>query len=88
MRVTQKMWHRSLLDGISRSYNRMTSIDMRRRILTASDDPAGSRGINIAFPYLQHYAFLSLAFRVHPKLVALSFIDYNYMAILSSGISA
>jgi flagellin-like hook-associated protein FlgL len=42
MRVTQKMWQTSLLGNINRAYDRMASIDMRRRITTASDDPAGT----------------------------------------------
>lgn len=42
MRVTQKMWQSSLLGNINRAYDRMAGIDLRRRITTASDDPAGA----------------------------------------------
>ncbi len=42
MRVTQTMWQRSLMSSINRSYQRMADIDLRRRIVKASDDPAGT----------------------------------------------
>ncbi|MBN2169792.1 MAG: flagellar hook-associated protein FlgL [Candidatus Krumholzibacteriota bacterium] len=42
MRVTQKMRVQSLLSTINRSYAQMASMDLRRRITKASDDPGGA----------------------------------------------
>lgn len=42
MRITQKMWHQSLLRSINNSYNQMSSIDMRRRVTKPSDDPSAT----------------------------------------------
>lgn len=42
MRVTQKMRHTSILLNINRSFDRMSAIDMQRRITKPSDDPAGT----------------------------------------------
>lgn len=42
MRVTQKMWQDSLLGSINRSYDRLASIDLQRRITKPSDDPSGA----------------------------------------------
>ncbi len=42
MRVTQKMWQDNLLGSINRSYDRLASIDLQRRITKPSDDPSGT----------------------------------------------
>jgi len=36
------MWHQSLLRSINHSYNRMASVDMRRRVTKPSDDPSAT----------------------------------------------
>ncbi len=93
MRVTHAMLNRQLITGAARSYERMATIDIARRITRPSDDPAGAqRLVQLRGLISQNEQYQSNADTAYRWLLAadtaLSGLGENYRSIRELALSA